>query len=128
MILVVDASAIASILFGEPEAPTIRAHCRGETLLAPQLIDFELASAAVKRIRRDPSREPWVLAMLGGLAVLPISRLAVPSGEVAALAGRTGLSAYDASYLWLAMSFDAELVTLDQKLLRADRARRGDPS
>jgi predicted nucleic acid-binding protein len=128
MILVVDASAIASILFGEPEGATISAHCRGETLLAPQLIDFELANAAVKRIRRDPSREAWVLAMLTGFAVLPIARLAVPSGEVAALASRAGLSAYDASYLWLAMSRDAELVTLDQKLLRADRALRGEPS
>jgi predicted nucleic acid-binding protein len=128
MILVVDASAIASILFDEPEGPTIRAHCRGETLLAPQLIDSELANAAVKRMRRDPDRELWVSVMLSGLAVLGISRLAVPPVEVAALARRTGLSAYDASYLWLALSRDAELVTLDQKLSRADRALRGEPS
>lgn len=128
MILVVDASAIASVLFGEPEGPTIRAHCRGETLVAPRLIDFELANAALKRIRREPSREPWVLAMLTGLAALPISRVEVPTGEVVVLASRTGLSAYDASYLWLAMSCDAELVTLDQQLLRANRALRGEPS
>ena len=128
MILVVDASAIASILFGEPEGPTVCAHCAGETLLAPELIDFEIANAALKRIRKHPDSEPWVLAMLMGLTVLPLSRLPVSTGEVTALAGRTGLSAYDASYLWLALSRDAELVTLDRRLSQADRALRGDPA
>ena len=128
MILVVDASAITSVLFGEPEGQTVSAHCAGETLLAPQLIDFEVANAAVKRIRRDPDAEPWVLAMLSGLAVLPISRLPVLPCAVTALARRTGLTAYDASYLWLALSHDAELVTLDPRLSRVDRALRGEPS
>jgi predicted nucleic acid-binding protein len=41
------------------------------------------------------------------------------------LAERTKLSLYDASYLWLARTLGAELVTLDENLLRADRALRG---
>lgn len=35
------------------------------------------------------------------------------------LAEATGLTAYDASYLWLARSLDGELVTLDRKLAGA---------
>jgi predicted nucleic acid-binding protein len=35
------------------------------------------------------------------------------------LAVQSGLSAYDASYLWLARHHDAELVTLDKKLQAA---------
>ncbi len=35
------------------------------------------------------------------------------------LATETGLTAYDASYLWLARQLGAELVTLDQQLARA---------
>jgi predicted nucleic acid-binding protein len=31
----------------------------------------------------------------------------------------TGLSAYDASYLWLARDLDVELVTLDRQLAKA---------
>jgi predicted nucleic acid-binding protein len=42
----------------------------------------------------------------------------VPGSAVFALAAETGLSAYDASYLWLARSRDAELVTLDKALAR----------
>ena len=33
------------------------------------------------------------------------------------------LSAYDASYLWLARNFDCELVTLDARLKLASQAR-----
>ena len=41
------------------------------------------------------------------------------------VAEQTKLSLYDASYLWLARALDAELVTLDEKLARADKNLRG---
>lgn len=127
MTLVVDASAIAAVLFGEPEGATIRAHVRGETLVAPQLIDYELANVCWKKIRRRPEKQPQVLTMLAGLEALSIVRLPVPVMEVVALAAQTGLTAYDAAYLWLARSRDIELVTLDDKLARINQALRERP-
>lgn len=41
---------------------------------------------------------------------------------VVALALETGLTAYDASYLWLARRLDAELVTLDRAPIAAAQA------
>ena len=120
MILVVDASAIAAVLYGEPEGATIRAHVRGETMIAPSLIDYELANSSLKKIRREPEKGAVVLAMLRGLETLAIRRVPTPALDVAALAVKTGLSAYDASYLWLAMSNDCELVTLDARLARVN--------
>jgi predicted nucleic acid-binding protein len=38
------------------------------------------------------------------------------------LAASTGLTAYDASYLWLSRQLEAELVTLDQQLAMAATA------
>ena len=38
------------------------------------------------------------------------------ASALAAVAKDTGLTAYDASYLWLARHLGAELVTLDTKL------------
>ena len=58
---------------------------------------------------------------------LRIRRVNVSIDAVSALALQTGLSGYDAAYLWLARSLDVELVTLDRKLARADRWLRGDP-
>jgi predicted nucleic acid-binding protein len=39
--------------------------------------------------------------------------------HVVPLAAETGLTAYDASYLWLSRHLNAELVTLDRKLAKA---------
>lgn len=124
MTLVVDASAVAAVLFQEPDGPTIEAHTEGETLIAPHLIDFELANICWKRSRREPDQAAAILAMLSGLKSVGIRRIEVPATEVAALAAQTGLTAYDASYLWLAMARDVELVTLDGELARVNQALR----
>lgn len=128
MIVVVDASAAGAMLFEEPEAATIRAHIRGETLLAPHLIDYELASVCAKRMRKHPDDAAKLLVMLREFEHVRLRRVEVASSDAAGLAMKTGLSAYDAAYLWLAMDRDAELITLDGDLARADRLLRGDPA
>jgi predicted nucleic acid-binding protein len=121
MAVVVDASAIAAIMFAELEGPTLAAHIDGDTLLAPVLLDFELANVARTKMRRSPALGPQILMALNAALALPVSRIRVPLVEVFALAAETGLTAYDASYLWLARSRDVELVTLDAALMRLAR-------
>jgi predicted nucleic acid-binding protein len=116
MAVVVDASAIGAITFDEPEGPTLARYLRNETLLAPLLLDFELTSLALKKARKRPELLPRIVLCLEAALALPISRMAVPGLAVLSLAAETGLTAYDASYLWLARSRDMELVTLDAAL------------
>ena len=59
-----------------------------------------------------------MLISLHAALALPVTRIAVPGIDAFALAARTGLTAYDAAYLWLARSRDLELVTLDAALQR----------
>jgi predicted nucleic acid-binding protein len=123
MAVVVDASALGAIAFGEPEGPALAAHLEGEALLAPALIDFELMNVAVTKARRRPDLVDEILLSLVAALALPIARVTVPGPDVFALAMATGLTAYDASYLWLARSRDAELVTLDRALVRLTKER-----
>ena len=44
-----------------------------------------------------------------------------PSADLLSLALETGLTAYDASYLWVAKSLGCELLTFDEQLARAAR-------
>jgi len=118
MAVVVDASAIGAIMFDEPEGPALARHLEGETLLAPTLLDFELMNIAVTKARRRPELIEHIAISLATALSLRIDRVPVPGPEVFALAAGTGLTAYDASYLWLAHSRDAELVTLDAALMR----------
>jgi len=87
-------------------------------------MDDQLANIAWKKIRRHPDKHFEITTAISGLPRLQITRVPVPVGEVLSLAIETGLTAYDASYLWLACSRDLELVTLDDRLARSNQARR----
>ena len=128
MNVVVDASALGAVLFDEPEAQAVLTHINNDTLVAPELIDYEIANIALTKIRRGLQPEAVAIAVMGGMRFLGLARVRVSPVEVMVLARNSSLSAYDAAYLWLAVSLDAELVTLDRKLALADRALRGEPS
>lgn len=114
--LVVDASALAAVAFGEAEAPAVSSQLREEALHAPSLLDLELANAACSRCRRYAADRARVLDGLVKVLMLPIERHPVDTLDVLALALESGLTAYDAAYLWLARDLGAPLVTLDKQL------------
>jgi predicted nucleic acid-binding protein len=116
MRVVIDASALGAVTFGEPEGPAIAQYVEGDTLLAPALVDYELANLATVKVRRGAVARAEATLLVSTALQLPIQRIAVPCDEVFVLAAETGLSAYDAAYLWLARTTDAELVTLDRQL------------
>jgi len=119
MAVVVDASAVGAIAFGEPDGPTLVAHLQGETLLAPTLLDYEIASIAWKKARAHPESAAQIQAALDAASRLRIERVPVPAVDLLRVARETGLTVYDAAYLWLARTRDAELVTLDRRLANA---------
>jgi predicted nucleic acid-binding protein len=119
--LVIDASAFAAVIFGEPGGDAIWPRLRGATLFAPTLLPFELASVARKKMRRAPADASRILLALA-TALEPrwgIVWREVDAVDVLIIANATGLTTYDASYLWLAGSLGAELVTLDGRLAAA---------
>lgn len=113
---VVDASAVAAIVFAEPEGAAVAARIDGDQLVAPALLPFELASVCIKKIRRHPALGPALIERLTLLSQLSIETMDVDCDAVVHLADAAHMSAYDASYLWLARTLGAELVTLDRRL------------
>jgi predicted nucleic acid-binding protein len=116
---VVDASALAALLFGEPEAEAIAERLDGARLVAPGLLPFELANVCLVKCRRHADAREALLAGFKLGDRLGVQEIAVDHNAVVALGLETGLTAYDASYLWLARQLGADLVTLDKALDRA---------
>jgi predicted nucleic acid-binding protein len=116
---IVDASALGALLFGEPAADTVADRLRGGRLVAPALLGYELTSICLKKIRGNPEAHSDFLAALALWDQMGIEIVSVDHLAVLPLAERCGLTAYDASYLWLAQRLHAELVTLDRQLARA---------
>jgi predicted nucleic acid-binding protein len=118
---VADASALAALTFQEPGVDEVKLRLMGAQVFAPRLLQFEMANVAWKRIRREPE---------DALATMTLLQAALGEGsgiewmdvnvtDVVLIAQATGLTAYDASYLWLAASLGADLVTLDKRLAAA---------
>jgi predicted nucleic acid-binding protein len=116
---VVDASALCALLFGEPDGPAVAERLRNGRLIAPALLPFEVASVCLKKMRRHPARRDALMIAFGMLDRMEIDVVEVDHGEALVLAERSGLTAYDASYLWLARRMSIDLVTLDSQLKSA---------
>jgi predicted nucleic acid-binding protein len=116
---VIDASALAAIAFREAEEQAMRVRLRDHELHAPALLRYELTSVCLKKIRLYPDKRYILLDQLRASTAIAIIEHSIDQMEVAVLAEAFKLSAYDASYLWLARHLDAELVTLDKKLEEA---------
>jgi len=121
---VIDASALAALVFEEPSAEETAARLdTAERVVAPALIWFELANTCWKKIRRHREEREWLLARFDRAFALPIEMVEVEHRAVIELAAEAGLTAYDANYLWLVRHLDAEIVTLD-RALRAAAGKR----
>jgi predicted nucleic acid-binding protein len=118
---VIDASALAAVLFGEPAEAEISERVKGDPLTAPTLLRYEIGSVCLKKVRRHPERRESLLQALALFSRLDLWEVEIPALESTELAEREGLTVYDAAYLWLSRSLRAELVTLDADLAAAAR-------
>ncbi len=119
--VVVDASALGALAFGEPRAAEVARRLDGAVVHAPTLLAYELANIAWKKSRRDARLAPAICRALdvtigdcAGIVWHPVSH-----ADAVLIALATGLTAYDSAYLWLAGFLGAELLTFDERLAAA---------
>ncbi len=114
--VVVDACAVAAVLFGEPDAEVVVDRIGAAPLAAPGLLWYELASVCLKKRSAHPRAAKKLLRMFALLDHLNIAAVAVDHAETVQLAQKHRMTTYDASYLWLARYLRVPLITLDQRL------------
>ena len=119
MTIVADASAVVALLVEEAAGAWVADELRGERLIAPALLPFEVANVLRRlELAGDLSMAEATLAH-DDLLGLPVDL--VPHRHLAsrAWALRHNLTAYDAAYVSLAEVFDVALITLDHRLANA---------
>ncbi len=121
-LIVVDASAFIALLFDEPEGADVVGRLVGRSFLAPTLLRYEVANVTLMKMRRHPDQARLLLLAHEKFSLVPIEFAEVDHVAVLALAQRRNLTAYDASYVWLALSRGVELVSLDRRMLAAFEA------
>ena len=116
---VIDTSLLGAIVFGEPRAKEAISLIEGEDLYAPSLLAYELTSVARKKARLYPDQHEKLAQALGLALSLDIHWMEVDHVATFKLAMDTGLTTYDASYLYLARSLGLPLATFDERLRTA---------
>ncbi len=122
--LVVDASVLAPALADDgPDGDAARARLRGQSLMAPELIDLETTSV----IRRQ-SRAGHLDLRRAGLALADLVEMPLRRASHLPLLERCwelseNLTVYDAAYVALAEVLDVVLVTADARLAKAPGPR-----
>jgi predicted nucleic acid-binding protein len=116
---VVDASALGALVFGEPKAEEMAEALAEAQMVAPALLWYEVANLCLGKIQAHPTQRDRIVRAFELARRLPIQIVEVDHPAVVELAEETGLTAYDASYLWLARHLGGELITLDKGMQRA---------
>jgi predicted nucleic acid-binding protein len=121
---VLDASVAVKCLLIEDGSDAARAAVAARPeWIAPDLIHLEVASVALKSVRRGLIDRPAGTAMVAkvGLLLLTAAPCSALKDEAFRLGAEHGFSAYDAAYLALAQAEGLAVLTADIKLI--ERAR-----
>lgn len=116
MDIVIDTSALIAVIVGEPERIKIIEITKGNTLIGPGSIPWEIGnafSAMFKRNRLTIEAAQEGLSIFSGI---PLRYIEPDFVKVLQLSKQTNMYAYDAYFLDCAIRYKAPLLTLDKKL------------
>jgi len=126
--IVVDASVALAWCFPDEAseyADAVLVALEGHPVLVPSVWALEITNAVVVAERRKRVSQPEVRRFVELVSGLTINEMSLPVaasvGNILPLAREYGLSAYDASYLDVAIRHGAPLATLDSGLEEAGR-------
>lgn len=127
--IVIDASVALAWCFPDERsvyAERVLEALEGHVVLVPAIWALEVANGLLVGERRKRIEQPDILRFTNLLEALAVREVALPARAniegVLPLARAYKLSAYDASYLDVAIRSGAELATADDALERAARA------
>lgn len=117
MRILVDASAVMSVLLNEPAKGNLIARSQGASLVAPGSLRWEIGNALSSWLKRDRITEKEAAAILDEYARIPIQSVEVDLKAALSLSAKHSVYAYDAYVLLAAKQYRLPLMTLDASMI-----------
>jgi predicted nucleic acid-binding protein len=116
MRILVDASAILSVLLNEATKEKIVAKTKDATLIAPASIHWEIGNAVSSLLKRKKISGAEGVQVVEEYLKIPIQYVDVDLKEAVSVAGKHSLYAYDAYMIVGAKQYRIPLLSLDSGL------------
>lgn len=119
MDIVIDTSALISVIVGEPERGKIIAITAGNTLIGPGSIPWEIGNAFSAMFKQDRLSLDDAKKGVEIFQSIPIRYVETDIAYALRLSKEINMCAYDAYLLDCAIRYKSPLLTLDLKLRKA---------
>ena len=124
MDIIIDASAILSVLLNEPVREKILAKIKGCNLLAPASLDLEIGNALSALLKRGSLSIADACSVYHAFVKVSIRLVQIDITSALIISGEESIYAYDAYFISCAERLGYALLTLD-KHLAATALKRG---
>lgn len=124
MEVVIDASVLIAVITNEDEKDKLVALTTDAELIAPLSVHWEIGNAFSALLKRKRVTLDDALQAIEIYLQIPVRFVEVELTESLELASELGLYAYDAYLLQCALKYHLPLLTLDNKLAQAAKAKR----
>jgi predicted nucleic acid-binding protein len=114
--IVVDASIFLSVILNEPEKQRIIALTHNHTLVAPDILPYEIGNALSAMMKRKRLDKEQALQSFIIFETIPLRLVKVDIHQAIALSHRFSIYAYDAYYLETALRLQLPIMTLDKQM------------
>ena len=119
MDVVIDTSALISVIVGEPERTKIVEFTTGNTLIGPGSIPWEIGNAFSALFEQDRLTLDEAQKCLAIFESIPLRYVEPDFFNALKLSKKINMYAYDAYFLDCAIRYKAPLLTLDRELKAA---------
>lgn len=116
MELVIDTSALIAVIVAEPERETIIEITKGNTLIGPGSIPWEIGNAFSAMFKQNRVSMKEADKGIQIFNTIPIRYIETDFSKILYLSKENNMYAYDAYFLDCAIRHKAPLLTLDKKL------------
>ncbi len=116
MELVIDTSALIAVIVAEPERDTIIEITKGNTLIGPGSIPWEIGNAFSAMFKQNRVSMKEADKGIRIFNTIPIRYIETDFSKILYLSKENNMYAYDAYFLDCAIRHKAPLLTLDKKL------------
>jgi predicted nucleic acid-binding protein len=118
MQVVMDASAIMSVLVEEPGRKIVENLAAYADLLSPEVMPFEIGNGLTKMMKRNLVSEKEMQSVFDYYTTIPIGLRKIQMKRALDIAWKYKIYAYDAYYLEIASRLNLPLLTFDDNMKR----------